>query len=205
MPTWSALSLLAFAGLSAAARFGPGRSVLVAGIYPDRPWEKANAADSDNELERRLAQLEADLSSQRDLARTQSELETQLAQPPQRQAQPVARRLVGPLGKRDLANLRLSLALWVLLGLLASYRWYVSRPWLPASVCLAFALAGSMCSVVELVQAAVDWCSRRWGDARPERQLKCYRCQITFGVPKGSEAVSCPLCGAVNKVTKSFF
>ena len=195
---------LAHLSLAVAAHLSP-RGILVAGIYPDRPWEGAPAAEHAKELERRLAQLEADLSrSRHDLARTQTELESQQARP----AQPVAKAPTQPghAGKHDLARLRLSvsLLLWALLGFASSYRMYAGSA-VPAFVCLLFALAGGAVSLVELVQDAVDAVSRRWGDTRPERQLQCYNCAKRMRVPKGSTSVACPFCGAVNKATKSFY
>lgn len=103
--------MLAFVGLSA-ARVG-ARSVLVAGIYPDRPWEKALGTDI-QELERLRKEV---LRVRAELQQSQSELELQQTSPKPSQGRVLGKRAP----ERDLSNL-LSVGLWVSLGAVASYR-----------------------------------------------------------------------------------
>ena len=107
--------MFALVGLSAAARVVP-RSILVAGIYPDRPWEKALGTDI-QELERLRKDI---LRIQAELQKSQGELEAQRTPPKPSQGRILGKRKP----ERDLSNL-LSLGLWGLLGLAASHRMYV--------------------------------------------------------------------------------
>ena len=103
--------MLALVGLSA-ARVAT-RSVLVAGIYPDRPWEKALGTDI-QELERLRKEV---LRVRAELQQSQSELESQQTPPRLSQGRILGKRAP----ERDLSNL-LSLGLWVSLGAVAGYR-----------------------------------------------------------------------------------
>ena len=106
--------LAALVGLTAAA----SRSVLVAGIYPDRPWEKPAGTDI-QELERLRMEV---LRVREELQQSRSELEKQQTPPGPSQGR--------ILGKRppewDLSNL-LSLGLWVSLGAVAGHRMHTGR------------------------------------------------------------------------------
>ena len=102
--------MLALVGLSAAR--AAARSVLVAGIYPDRPWEKPVGTDQDLErLRREVLWVRAELQQ------SQSKLESQQTPPRLSQGRILGKRAP----ERDLSNL-LSLGLWVSLGAVAGYR-----------------------------------------------------------------------------------
>ena len=106
--------LAALVGLTAAA----SRSVLVAGIYPDRPWEKPTGTDI-QELERLRMEV---LRVREELQQSRSELEKQQTPPGPSQG-----RILGKLPpERDLSNL-LSLGLWVSLGAVAGHRMHTGR------------------------------------------------------------------------------
>ena len=106
--------LAASVGLSAAA----SRSVLVAGIYPDRPWEKPAGTDI-QELERLRMEV---LRVREELQQSRSELEKQQTPP-----RPSQGRILGKRPpERDLSNL-LSLGLWVSLGAVAGHRMHTGR------------------------------------------------------------------------------
>lgn len=107
-----------FVGLSAVARVGPSRSILVAGIYPDRPWETALGTGA-QELERMRKDL---LRVQEELQKSRGELESQRVSTEPSQGRILGKRKPG----RDLSNL-LSLGLWGLLGCVASYRISVDK------------------------------------------------------------------------------
>ena len=121
--------MLALVGLSA-ARVAT-RSVLVAGIYPDRPWEKALGTDI-QELERLRKEV---LRVRAELQQSQNELESQT--PPR----PSQGRVLGKRApERDLSNL-LSLGLWVSLGAVAGQRMHAGGS-MPAPQLVDKAAAG---------------------------------------------------------------
>jgi|TARA_B110001469_G_C9443434_1_gene224442 hypothetical protein len=49
-------------------------------------------------------------------------------------------------------------------------------------VCVFFSLAGGAISLMDLMLRAIDAFSSRWGDLRPERQVKCYNCARTVRI-----------------------
>lgn len=214
------LSLLVLPSLLLQADAEPSRGVvalrarrpteLLAQLYPDRPWEgapKPTAADAARKLEQRLAQLEIELvKSQGQLRRSQSELlEAQQRADAQHQAK--VGRLAWHerfLSQRASAEVYAQLGLHSFVGVVAASCMLAGRS-VPALVCLLCAIAGGAIALSQLVAAAVKAFHRRWGDLRPERQVACYQCARVMGVPKGSTEVVCPHCGAMNKVTKSFY
>jgi hypothetical protein len=94
----------------------PARSVLVAGVYPDRPWENALGTDI-QELERLRKEV---LQVRAELQKSQGELESQ--QTPPRPSQGLILGKRAP--ERDLSKL-FSLGLWMSLGAVAGHRMYV--------------------------------------------------------------------------------
>ena len=126
----SAKPMLALVGLSA-ARVAT-RSVLVAGIYPDRPWEKALGTDI-QELERLRKEV---LRVRAELQQSQNELESQQTPPRPSQGRVLGKRAP----ERDLSNL-LSLGLWVSLGAFAGQRMHAGGS-IPAPQLVDKAAAG---------------------------------------------------------------
>ena len=122
--------MLALVGLSAARV--AARSVLVAGIYPDRPWEKALGTDI-QELERLRKEV---LRVRAELQQSQSELESQQTPPRPSQGRVLGKRAP----ERDLSNL-LSLGLWVSLGAVAGQRMHAGGS-MPAPQLVDKAAAG---------------------------------------------------------------
>ena len=103
-------------GLISARVLVPARSVLVAGVYPDRPWENALGTDI-QELERLRKEV---LRVRAELQKSQGELESQ--QTPPRPSQGLILGKRAP--ERDLSKL-FSLGLWMSLGAVAGHRMYV--------------------------------------------------------------------------------
>lgn len=181
------------------------RSLLLAQLYPDRPWE-SGTPDATRKLEQRLAQLENELvRSQGQLRRSQSELEAQQQRAAAQQAtagRPAWHERL--LSQRASAEVYAQLSLHSFVGVVAASCLLAGRS-VPALVVLLCALAGGAIALSQLVAVAVRAFQRRWGSLRPERQVACYQCARVMGVPKGSTEVVCPHCGAMNKVARSFY
>ena len=122
MPRVAAVALLFVVhrcyGLQTTLSAPASRSVLVAGIYPDRPWEKPAGTDI-QELERLRMEV---LRVREELQQSRSELEKQQTPPGPSQGRILGKRPP----ERGLSNL-LSLGLWVSLGAVAGHRMHTGR------------------------------------------------------------------------------
>ena len=98
-------------------------------------------------------------------------------------------------------DLRISMALWAVLGLFTALRWrFAGSAHVPSIVVLLFAAAGSCYSALRLSQEFVDAVLRFFGIG--PSKIRCYNCFTIFEVARGVDGeVECPVCHTVQRKT----
>ena len=155
-------------------------AALGANLYPDPRLPPLATNDNERQLSGRVSQLE------RALEKSRGELASF-------RGRKTSSNRVG-----DTVNLRLSLALWTLLGIFSVMRMRVGKA-VPAGLTLLMAFVGGSFALISLLQTLVDTLKRTLGLGPPK--LRCYKCFTIFEVPSSSVGVAaCPNCGTANQV-----